>query len=180
MLAKEIFSHFYLFFLIRQMASGRLRTVPGFWSSALGPECPCSCCCCHSSIFVSLCSACLKDCNIYLDSFFFLPLTESFACCKGNAFPLAHAHRHALQCTETLRPRILTSVFAAFYVIHGHSPYACAFKFTARQKINNLYARIWAETSLPENHVIYAIFHTVATEMMQLKQKSWKKNDYPF
>lgn len=53
--------------------------------------------------------------------------------------PPSRAHRHALQYTESLRPRILTSVFAAFYVIHGHSPYAYAGKFTAwSKKVHNL------------------------------------------
>lgn len=84
----------------------------------------------------------------------------------ANAFPPppSRAHRHALQYTESLRPRILTSVFAAFYVIHGHSQYAYAGKFTAwsKKKVHNLYSRILAETSLLENYVIYAIFHTVS------------------
>lgn len=122
------------------MASGRLRPDHGFGSSVLGPACPCSCCCCHSSIFVSLCSACLKDCHIYLNFIFiFLFATDWIVCMlqgngAANAFPPSRAHRHALQYTESLRPRILTSVFADFYVIHGHSPYAYAGKFTAWSK----------------------------------------------
>lgn len=49
------------------MASGTATAGPWSWvlhvlAAAAG--------CCHSSIFVSLCSACLKDCNIYLNIFF--------------------------------------------------------------------------------------------------------------
>lgn len=91
---RNIFTFLFIFFLIRQMESGRLRPVLGPRSQPTvhSSECPCNCCCCcHSSIFVSLCSACLKDCNIYLN--FFLPLTESFACCKGLPWKMVATHK---------------------------------------------------------------------------------------
>jgi len=97
-------------------------------------DCSCCCCCCHSSIFVSLCSIRLKDCNIYLHLFssLFFP---AFAFASKDAgrrttWVTVTSPAFTLVCfalggnnnsNNALEQCILTSVFAAFYVIHGHS-----------------------------------------------------------
>lgn len=136
-------------------------------------DCNCSC---HSSIFVSLCSVRLKDCNIYLHLFsaaaFFWPLAarptramgnsySGFACigmlCTRNQQQQQEQHQQQ-QCFGA--QRVLTSVFAAFYVIHGHSmgvPASVCAK-NMHRIFCNFCTRIWPKNrTVRENHVIYVI-----------------------
>lgn len=201
MLAKETFACFYLFSLFgkrssregdrgrekergwpaeRQLVGGgwlRLRTSHCAFGVAITivarcPRLDCNCSC-HSSIFVSLCSVRLKDCNIYLHLFsaaaFFWPLAarptramgnsySGFACIGMLCTRNQQQQQQQQQCFGA--QRVLTSVFAAFYVIHGHSmgvPASVCAK-NMHRIFCNFRTRIWPKNrTVRENHVIYVI-----------------------
>lgn len=138
-------------------------------------DCNCSC---HSSIFVSLCSVRLKDCNIYLHLFsaaaFFWPLAarptramgnsySGFACIGMLCTRNQQQQQQQQQCFGA--QRVLTSVFAAFYVIHGHSmgvPAAC--KKYASHFLQLLYSDLAKEPNRTRKSRNLCDFRAVAVE----------------
>lgn len=133
------------------MASGTATAGPWSWvlhvlAAAAG--------CCHSSIFVSLCSACLKDCNIYLNIFF----------CRRRMNRL-HVARKAPDPIPTLSVEMVSLVEATHFdfgicgfLCNSWSFHICmCLQIYCLARKKNVYARISGQRSLSENHVIYAL-----------------------